>query len=514
MIDEESYTVEARSQQMESNVGLDKRAGTKAIFNKHFPISNEIEYALPDPQSMFDAQPWQLDCLQELKSDLNKVKSRLNDFYLDEWHRHTRQMNRAGSVSYYVRRHAQPEFITQAWCKFYEIVCNFPLVPIDEISRDERGAFTSVHLCEAPGAFVVALNHWLKSNARHLRWEWIASTLNPYCEENPYNQMIEDDRFIRHTLKHWCFGADNTGNLMNLRNLDALVERASIVGEESPVMLVTADGSIDCVDTPGEQESTVAHLHLCETIACMHLLRRGGNFLLKVFTLFEQQSVCLMYLLSCAFQRVIVTKPATSKAGNSETYVVCINFKGKDYVAPYLNVLRRQYDARPTRAMFDHGNIPDPFVRTIEDCSRFFMRHQCEVIDDNVSAFESSSYNKLLLELNESKRHVAVTYLKNYNLKRIDPIDEIVGRNIIERSNNCILTRKTCHDSYNERCQKQDLDSQERLRQIRNEAQELQLSTKRSYTVSENILSTFLKRVTLYKTKVYFYNLSITIYRR
>lgn len=464
---------------------VEHAARTKAIFNKHFQISNahEVEYKLPAPESMFSAQPWELDSLQRLKSDLNRVKNLLNDFSLDVWQQHTYQMNRAGDVQYYVKRYVQPELVTQAFCKFYEIVCNFPLVPLDKIAP---GGFTSVHLCEAPGAFVVALNHWLKSNGRDVRWNWTASTLNPYYEGNSYGQMVDDDRFIRHTLERWCFGVDNTGNLVDLQNLDALVERTGAGGTEGPsgIMLVTADGSIDCIDVPGEQESAVAHLHLCETIACMHLLQRGGSFLLKVFTLFEYQSVCLMYLLSCVFEEVTVTKPATSKAGNSEMYVVCLNFKGKDHVAPYLSVFRRHYDARPKRAMFDRRNIPDCFIQKIENCNRVFKDHQCKVIEDNVSAFESNAY-KLSSRMREDKRNVAVAFLKHYKLRKIDPADEIVGRMIIEHSSNYIMTRKIRHDSYNERCKRENLNFQEHLWQLQSEASEIELSTERSYAVSK-----------------------------
>ena len=45
----------------------------------------------------------------------------------------------------------------QAWCKFYELLSLWSVLP----AACERGApLRSLHLCEAPGAFITALNHY------------------------------------------------------------------------------------------------------------------------------------------------------------------------------------------------------------------------------------------------------------------------------------------------------------------------------------------------------------------
>ena len=82
-----------------------------------------------------------------------------------------------------VRREAsRPEMLTQAWCKFTECVNRYDLV--------EGSALNSVHLCEAPGAFVAALNHHIQSRCDgSFEWGWVANTLNPYYEGNPTSQV-------------------------------------------------------------------------------------------------------------------------------------------------------------------------------------------------------------------------------------------------------------------------------------------------------------------------------------
>ena len=50
-------------------------------------------------------------------------------------------------------------------------------------------------------------------------------------------------------------------------------------------------------------------------------------FVLKVFDVFLQPTVELIYLLSCFYEHVYIVKPNTSRYANSEKYVVCKKFK-------------------------------------------------------------------------------------------------------------------------------------------------------------------------------------------
>ena len=58
------------------------------------------------------------------------------------------------------------------------------------------------------------------------------------------------------------------------------------------------------------------------------LYRRNAHAELAIRkTIFESETVCLLFLLNCAFESIDIFKPATSKEGNSEIYVICKEYK-------------------------------------------------------------------------------------------------------------------------------------------------------------------------------------------
>ncbi|XP_045614518.2 cap-specific mRNA (nucleoside-2'-O-)-methyltransferase 2 isoform X1 [Procambarus clarkii] len=423
-------------------------------FSKHFTFTKPSEmegndaWTLPAVETMYTQPSWQDETLQAMKISLNKTKEQLSDKDIEVWHSHTNNTNPTQKVSYAIRRHAQPEMVTQAWLKFYEIVNAYPIIPPDaetgsqEDSSDtvqqhhsatldeEVVQFNSVHLCEAPGAFILALNHYLALNRSSLKWQWLGNTLNPYYEGTSLDQCIAEDRFIYLTLKKWSFGKDNTGDLMVRDNLDSIVQDAQCLG---PVHLVTADGSFDCQANPAEQEKMTHPLHLCEVVGAMCLLAPGGSLVVKKFTLFESETLSLVYLLCCVFERVHLYKPGTSKQGNSEVYAIAINYCGKDNCSEHLNKLLEVYgpDIRP-ESMFAQEDIPEDFMQQMRQCANMFMCFQVSTIERNLMLFQSmpeweKQYNELL-----KNKATAFFFEQNYCVPI--PVDKTITDGNVNKS--------------------------------------------------------------------------------
>ncbi|XP_046971873.1 cap-specific mRNA (nucleoside-2'-O-)-methyltransferase 2 [Vanessa cardui] len=431
------------------------------LFNKKYQFRFNSEWKLPDRESWFSAPPWKVKALESQKSRLNFHKSQLNDFSIEEWSSHTRRRNPAGEVGWKIRCLVNPEFLTQAWTKFYECACTYNVVP-KEASVSKR--MISLHLCEAPGAFITSLNHYLKLNHQDIQWKWVANTLNPYYEGNSPSNMISDDRFMFHTLDNWHFGKDNTGNLMDWENSQAVIEKAKSLGK---VLLVTADGSIDCMQKPDAQEEVTSPLHYCEIVTALQSLSSGGTLIFKLFTIFEHSTVCLLYLINHLFKEVNIYKPVTSRQGNSEVYAVCLQYKDNLNLDDYIPILKSTFgtDLYSKLAMFPLEMIPESFIKQIEECSYYFCSIQCQVINSNLQAYLMQKNIALHRDIKKIRAIVASEFIWKYNLKPILYEHEIL-KGILHEENKINTNPRYDRGSYTERQLYSKMSLKEKLKNL------------------------------------------------
>nr|XP_018906543.1 PREDICTED: cap-specific mRNA (nucleoside-2'-O-)-methyltransferase 2 [Bemisia tabaci] len=429
-------------------------------FNKKFSFSAS-SHQLPNPQVIFTEERWEVPVLQKKKDAFNNVRSKLNNVFLKSWHQHTELCNPAQRIFYTLQKEYQPEFLSQAWMKFYELLSSYPLIPDKAV---EGGRLGSVHLCEAPGGFISALNHYLQSN-HNIKWNWLANSLNPYYEGNSLFSMVSDDRLVKHALENWCFGIDYSGDILSKTNAASIIEDFK-KKTENPILLVTADGGIDCQNDPKEQELHISPLICAEIILAMQVLSPGGSLVIKMFTLFECESVCALYLLRCSFESLHVCKPISSKGGNSEVYVVCCGYKGHQYIEPWLPQLLSCYNMKKSKkVMFPLSEIPEKFLQECVSCAHFFADMQISVIDENLTNYETGMNKKKADSLLEAKNAVAVEFTSRFNIsptfKRIAPAATSVTMSTlssVKRRENCTFNDWEVRNEKSLKCCLDDLN--------------------------------------------------------
>ena len=103
--------------------------------------------------------------------------------------------------------------ISQAWVKMYEIIVKYDLI------KNKNDTYKTFHLCEAPGNFISATNHYIKTQTNIENFDWYAQTLNPFISVNKLRAFKDDFNYIRNYSNRWKFGYNDSGDIMDIENI-------------------------------------------------------------------------------------------------------------------------------------------------------------------------------------------------------------------------------------------------------------------------------------------------------
>jgi 23S rRNA U2552 (ribose-2'-O)-methylase RlmE/FtsJ len=217
-----------------------------------------------------------------------------------------------------LRNNFNAEYPTNAWTKMYEMLCFYEkLIPKNKIR--------SFHLCEAPGAFILATNHFAET--RGYEFDWRAQTLRP----NNTNDALHDGfGLIASYPDRWLFGEDDSGDITKSSVIKSYAQNPKLQNLD----FMTADAGLICSPQElNEQETKLCKINLGQVTCILACLKPGKSAIFKTFLpLSEPLNLSLMYVLVHHFKEVYLTKPATSNACNSEVYVVLNGFMGIEQI--------------------------------------------------------------------------------------------------------------------------------------------------------------------------------------
>ena len=215
-------------------------------------LSNGPDEEFASEIKLFDSPIWSNEYIHHLQTQLHEVCLQLEDKDRQEWFRHTSKMEESSWILPTVRDTIDPELLTRAWLKMRELLAKFNLLANFLPGQSINGLF----LCEAPGAFVTCVNHWIHEKGENCHFKWKACTLNPYHESLESTFGIFDDRLYKSTHENWILSpSDNTGNIMDVDFIPFLRQSLNSNFPEGKVTFVTADGGVSCVDDPENQVS-------------------------------------------------------------------------------------------------------------------------------------------------------------------------------------------------------------------------------------------------------------------
>tara|TARA_B100000686_G_C16792678_1_gene979908 strand:- start:2548 stop:3633 length:1086 start_codon:yes stop_codon:yes gene_type:complete len=251
-------------------------------------------------------------------------------------------------------------------------------------------------LAEGPGGFINCLN-----NQKYNIQKVYGITLISEDKSIPYwNQGI-----LNNKMNRIIFGKDNTGNLYDYKNVEQFI---TTVGDNK-CHLVTADGGFDYSNDYNLQENNSYHLIYCEIYVSLNVQAINGNFIIKIFDLFNYKTIQLVYLLYNCYNTVEIYKPLTSRLSNSEKYIVCLGYNGCSKNS--LNILKKYYE-RSRELSID---VPDSFLYEINKYNDLYVTSQINKIEEilnKIGKKDDINYEKIV---NQQKKN-AIEWCKKHNL--------------------------------------------------------------------------------------------------
>jgi hypothetical protein len=195
---------------------------------------------------------------------------------------------------------------------------------------------------ELPGAFVIAINHFMKTKCISSQFDWLASSYLPAAASQAGNQTILEDKFkiYERNRLHWLMGpAPNglpegeqpvTGDVTDPAVINTLGNAAhQRFAELDGANLYTSDVGLEISKQDlNRQEELTAFVNMGQILTGLLALAIGGHFVTKQFTFVTPFSRSLIAIVASLFGETYITKPKTSRPTNSEVYLVGKGFKG------------------------------------------------------------------------------------------------------------------------------------------------------------------------------------------
>lgn len=257
-------------------------------------------------------------CLDARPSKIMDDKySGLTENIFFTWENAVRCLESKYSLIRLIQKKYGGEIVTNAWLKMHEILHQTEIL---QGVNHVRG----MHLCEAPGAFVSAVNHYVKTHGG--KYDWRAQTLlaarNNTALGDHY-QLSENypSNWFQTGVLEMC-----NGDITDPECINYYIKECKRQNFHPNFM--TGDGGIRMNSQRlVEQELQMQYLFLGQFVTCCQILSQGGSFVLKMFLpCVERGSLMVIAGMSQCFDNVRIVKPVCSSSFNSEVYLVAQGF--------------------------------------------------------------------------------------------------------------------------------------------------------------------------------------------
>jgi len=276
----------------------------------------------------------------KLRGEIDAAKTKLDDIPSTVFSGIMNTLDMYARLRNIVQKNYNMENATNAALKMYELVNQM------ELLRNKNGDCLPVinAFCNAelPGAFIIAINHFMKTKCISSEFDWIASSYLPEAAMKAGDTTILEDRFkiYERNRTHWLMGpppnglpegeAPLTGDVTDPVVINTLGNAAHLrFANNDGANLYTSDVGIEIsLENLNQQEELTSFVNFGQVLTGLLSLAIGGHLVTKQFTFVTPFNRSLIAIVASLFDECYITKPKTSRPTNSEIYLVAKGFNG------------------------------------------------------------------------------------------------------------------------------------------------------------------------------------------
>ena len=314
------------------------------------------------------------------------------------------------------------EYATVAWLKCYEILEYYKF--LDDIPTNTIKYFG---ICEQPGAFIYAINHYVKQKLNK-QFDFVLQSLNHVMDSNAFKPEIN---LHKQYQNKYDYGSDATGDITNLENIKYYRQKYY----DSHFDIITADCGINCSSDYGEQEKNSLNLVLSQVILALSLANKNTNFFFKLFTISEELTKEIIYMLSYFFTTIQICRTITTKPASGEIYCVCTNFKYEKLVMDkkidFVYKWYEKYTVNKNIRLINNDIIGECFYNNINKVNEMLSYRRLLSLNFLYFRLNNSDFtldNKEVHDrINNVVKQTVEYFIKLYKIKKLDDKNKLVN---------------------------------------------------------------------------------------
>jgi len=280
------------------------------------------------------------------------------------------------------------QVISRAYFKLYEIIYFEQIVT--------KNVCDCFFICEAPGGFIECVTDIRRK--KNLRTNY--TSISKYDPLIKYSNYLEENNIVY-------------GDITEISIIELSIKNV-LQRFPSGLDLVTADGGFD-VKMFVAQEILSSKLLLCEIYMALMTQKVGGTFIVKFFDMFSHNSI-VYYLLLCSFySHVKIIKPKSSRNCNSERYLVCYDFKGKNEIVNDIFTILTNFEINKNTITIVYPDIVLPNLEKISIFNNIIIYEQIKTINESIKMVNNKDtyFQHLLLSIFMEHKHPEINKLYN-----------------------------------------------------------------------------------------------------